>query len=103
MGEPIFTGDDFPRVIGEYRVTEGEYAIYFRDCAVALFIMEQPVSDRDHLLLVMQMQYFIRGALHVSSTDGSYEQFLENVENSCRGEQVVSLADGVYAASQGNE
>jgi len=83
IGLPAFEGKDFPRIIGGYRVTEGDYSVFVRDCEISIFIMEEPIRDQDHLLLSLQIQYFIIGAQSIGAADLSYDQFMSYVRKAC--------------------
>lgn len=99
-GQPAFEGQDFPRIISGYSVTEADYAIYFRDCAVALFLMESPIRDADHLRLALQLKAFIQGAAHVAAREINYDQYVNLVRSNCVESDIITLADGVLAASR---
>jgi hypothetical protein len=98
LGSPAMEGDDFPRIIGGYLVTEGEYSVFVRDCEISIFIMEEPIRDQDHLMLSLQIEYFIMGAQLIGAKDLNFDQFMVHVRKTCGETPDATLATAVSAA-----
>ena len=90
-------GHDFPRLIGGYLVTEGEYSVFVRNCEISIFIMEEPIRDQEHLLISLQTQYFIRGAQQIGAKDLNYDQFMDHVRKACSETPNATLSKAVTA------
>lgn len=95
LGDEAIAGSKFPRIIGGHRITEGQYSVYVRECAVAIYFLEKPIADMDELRLSLQLEYFILGASFVSAKSASYYQFLDLVKQNCRSTAGLTLSEAV--------
>ena len=100
LGEPLIPGQEFPRQIGGFSLSEGDYAINVRDCAVALYLMDRPVSGMDELIVSLQIERFIEGAAYVSARQLSLDDFLGELRKDCRSRPASSLAESVNFTAQ---
>jgi len=100
LGSPVVDGVDFPRVIAGHSITEAQYTIHVRKCAVAIDIMEEPIRDMAHLTLSLQIKYFLHGAQNVSGRNLNFGEFLDQVRTKCNEDGNATLAKGVLMAAE---